>query len=75
MDIQQITIYVIIVSVIGLLLYDLYAYMKGGTKATISYVIVKSAYSMPLIAFFWGLLTGHFFWRLNGEDSIKEDKE
>lgn len=51
-------------TVVGLLAYDLYAYLKGGIDFTISWQVIQASKNWPLIPFFFGLLMGHFFWQL-----------
>lgn len=53
----------IVVGVIILLaLYDLAAYAKGGTKATISAVVWDLAKKHPEFCFGVGVVMGHLFW-------------
>lgn len=55
------TVIVIVLAILGLIAWDIYAVIKGGNKATISYIIATTAKRWPLIAFVFGLLMGHFF--------------
>ena len=56
---------VVILTITGLILYDLVAYIFGGNDATISYrmwtVSNRSRYFVLLFAFALGVLFGHFF--------------
>jgi hypothetical protein len=54
------------ISLIGLILiYDIYAYVKGGQEATISYLIITD-WSKNYSAFTFGIgfVMGHLFWPL-----------
>ena len=64
MTITKATQIIMAVALIVLLGWDCIALIKGGTEATISHWMIVSSYNYPLIPFFWGFLTGHFFWRL-----------
>jgi len=56
------TIILLFASAIGLSVYDLYAADKEGVEATISQVITEGAKQRPIIAVFFGVLMGHWFW-------------
>lgn len=71
MNIQKLTQIVMAFAVIALLGYDVFALIKGGTEGTISHWMIVSSYDYPLIPFFWGFLTGHFFWRLRDTIATK----
>lgn len=71
MNIQRITQIVMAFAVIALLGYDVWALIAGGTEGTISHWMIVESYNYPLIPFFWGFLTGHFFWRLRDTASTK----
>lgn len=59
------TKYVLLVTVVVLILYDILAFCRGGTDATISNVIYKLSLDNPIIPFAAGMLCGHLFWRDN----------
>jgi hypothetical protein len=67
-------------SIIGLivivLVYDAIAIHYGGTEASISSLIITSAYQMPFMVFctglFIGILIGHLFWRMRGNEDTKK---
>lgn len=66
----------IIALIIVVLVYDAIAIHFGGTEASISSLIITSAYHMPFmvfcIGFFMGLLSGHLFWRMRGNEDTKK---
>jgi hypothetical protein len=64
------------VMIIIIFVYDAIAISFGGTEASISSLIITSAYQMPFMVFCIGLLTGilfgHLFWRMKGNEDTKE---
>lgn len=52
----------IIVSVVIILAYDIFAIAKWGVYESISYKIYGWSFKYPLIPFAGGLLAGHFWW-------------
>lgn len=54
-------VWVLYLSIIGILFYELKAAI-GGHDRTIS-EIVWAASSRPMVPFLFGLLMGHFFWQ------------
>ena len=57
------TIIIMILSVVGLSLYDAYADSKDGVEATISQILTEAAKERPIIATAIGILIGHWFWK------------
>jgi peptidoglycan/LPS O-acetylase OafA/YrhL len=47
---------------IGALLYDIYAYIKLGDGNTISEIIWRYSKDYPILPFLGGLLAAHFWW-------------
>lgn len=78
-----ITFFIIPAIIVAILVYDVCAIMAGGTEASISSLIITSAYQMPFmvfcIGFFMGLVSGHLFWRMRGNQDTRksgiDDKE
>ncbi len=64
MNTESITIIIIVVLTFLLVIYDIYALVKGGEEATISVIIGKAAMKRPIVALVWGILMGHWFWPL-----------
>lgn len=66
----------IIAMIVIVLVYDAIAIHFGGTEASISSLIITSAYEMPFmvfcIGFFTGILMGHLFWRMRGNEDTKK---
>lgn len=69
---KKITIYVLFITAIGLIGYDIYAIMSDGSHASISAVIIEFSYKMPFFTFMSGVVCGHLFWRMKPNDSTKE---
>lgn len=59
------TAIVLIVSVILLLLYDLFAVIKWGGDFTISWQIWTFSKLYPIIPFLMGVVIGHMLWVQN----------
>ncbi len=62
--IKQGTILFIVVAIFLIIGWDIYAMIYGGHEATISSVLVTSAYELPVIPFALGFVMGHLFWRM-----------
>lgn len=64
------------VLIVLILVYDAIAIYFGGTEASISNLLITSAYKMPFmvfcIGFFSGILFGHLFWRMKGNADTKK---
>jgi hypothetical protein len=64
------------VLIVLILVYDAVAIHFGGTEASISSLLITSAYQMPFmvfcIGFFSGILFGHLFWRMRGNEDTKK---
>lgn len=79
-SITQLVIYLIVVMVVAVLVYDAVAISQGGTEASISSAIITASYQMPFmvfcVGFFNGLLAGHLFWRMKpNKDTQEMDKK
>lgn len=59
--IKMITRILIVFSIVGLTIWDVIAYLKGGGGATISEQIWDLSKDFPIIPFSFGILMGHFF--------------
>ena len=70
--IRKITGIVIALTVATLGLYDVYAFMEGGTEGTISHVINSWSYNYPAFTFAMGFLMGHLFWRTSKDPKGKD---
>lgn len=78
MDFKKLTMKVtlaIVIAVVVILAYDAVAIMNGGTEASISSLIITLSYKQPLVpalvGWFIGLLMGHLFWRMKGNDDTR----
>lgn len=58
---RTLTVGVVLVTIAGLVGYDVFAFVRAGTDATISSVVWEAASSPPL-TFVAGFLCGHLFW-------------
>lgn len=71
-DTKKLTTMIIMLTVVAILGYDVYAIIKGGTEASISSVVITFAYKFPLMPFLVGVLCGHLFWRMKGNTDTKD---
>lgn len=51
------------VLVLALIAYEVYAILTPASGDTISETIWNLSHLSPMIAFFFGVLMGHFFWQ------------
>ena len=56
------TIYVTVIAVAAIIVWDFVAISNGGTQASISHLIKVWGHKYPIIPFSMGVLCGHFFW-------------
>ena len=63
------TVIIIWLAIVGLAGYDILAMIKGGSEATISYILLQSSKDNPAIPFAFGFLMGHLFWYNRGGES------
>lgn len=65
MNIKKITKLIVLLFIALILIYDVYAYIKGGQVATISYLIITDwSKNYSAFTFAIGFLMGHLFWPL-----------
>lgn len=69
---KKITSLVIVFTIAALVIYDVFAIVKGGTEASISSVIISFSYKMPMASFLAGFVCGHLFWRMRTNKDTKE---
>lgn len=58
---MMLTKLVIVLTIIILVLYDIFAFVKWGPPATLSFVVYDASLKLPIIPFAAGLLCGHLF--------------
>jgi hypothetical protein len=71
MKTKILTMIVISIFIVGILGYDVYALLIGGTDATVSNVIVELSYEYPAGTFAIGFVMGHLFWQLHKTKEVK----
>jgi hypothetical protein len=69
---KKLTLIITVVSVALLLIYDAIAIYFGGTEASISSLVITASYKQPLIPLLVGILIGHLFWRMKGNNDTRE---
>ena len=60
---RKITAIIMFISVLILGGWDLYAYVVGGSRATISVIITDISKDFLIIPVMFGVLIGHWFWQ------------
>lgn len=53
-------------------IYDVFALIKGGTEASISYLLITWSYKYPMLPFTMGVLCGHLFWRMRDTEGTRK---
>jgi len=72
MKIQDLTKLAVIVFIVGILVYDVYAYIQGGQGGTVSYLIITDwSRNYPACTLFVGFVMGHLFWPLRPKPCAK----
>lgn len=69
MKIVDITRLILLLAVIFLIGYDIYAVKTSGTEASISWVVASWVYDVPAAAFGIGFVCGHLFWQMKPRKS------
>lgn len=62
------TKFALLLALVLLLSYDLFAVYAYGFDATVSVVVFTLAKAAPIIPFLAGLVVGHFFWPIEGNN-------
>jgi len=65
---MDITVILIIATVVIWGVYDVWTIAKRGKKTSISAYIIRGAYKYPLAVLLLGMLLGHLFWSMKTED-------
>ena len=69
MNWRKATKLLIVLAVVLIIAYDVFAYASGGVEATISRVVLGWSRSNPIIPFGVGVIAGHLFW---AQDTSKD---
>ena len=59
---DNLTLGVIALFVIGLIIYDVWTVLKRGSETTISVQLYEFSKKYPMVAFLIGFVMGHIFW-------------
>ena len=51
--------------------YDVFAIIKGGTEASVSFLLITWSYKFPMLPFSIGVICGHLFWRMRDTKETK----
>ena len=71
MSIKKLTILFIAAVVFAIIGYDVYAFVQGGTDATISWTMFTWSLKYPVFPFVMGFVMGHLFWQMKSTKKIK----
>ena len=69
-NLPKVTRIFILLTIIVVLGYDVFAVYNGGTEASVSWQIAVYAYKVPAFTFAVGFVCGHLFWQMNMKDKI-----
>lgn len=51
--------------------FDVFIFIKGGTEATISWMIFEWSHAHPVVPFCFGFIMGHLFWQMKGLSKLR----
>lgn len=69
---KKITSMVIMLLIVIIAIYDVYAIAKGGTEASISHTLRVWAHKYIALPFSFGFVCGHLFWPISITDKLKK---
>jgi hypothetical protein len=68
MELRKLTQFITVSFIAGILVYDIYAYIKGGQSATVSYLVITDwSKNYSAFNFLVGFVMGHLFWPLKNK--------
>ena len=73
MKVRKMTMIFVMIVIVAIVIYDVYALVTGGTEASISYLLMTWGYNYPVFSFAMGFVMGHLFWRIrnvSGTDKL-----
>lgn len=66
------TVYFIVLTIVLIAIWDVYAIVNGGTEASISHTMIVWSYKYPAFTFLMGFVMGHLFWRVRETKELTE---
>ncbi len=69
---KKITSMVILLLIVIVAVYDVYAIAKGGTEASISHTLRVWAHKYIALPFSFGFVCGHLFWPISLTEKLKQ---
>jgi hypothetical protein len=65
---------IIFISVVAVMIaaWDVYVITYGGIESSISQTMIEWAYHYPIFPFIIGVIVGHLFWRLRGNEALNK---
>ena len=67
--VTKMTYIFVLITIVVVTVYDVYAMLAGGTESSISWIMIDWAYRYPLFPLITGIIMGHLFWRMPGGDN------
>jgi len=64
MNYKKLTAIFVVLTIVGIGVFDVYVFTQGGTEATVSWTIFTWGHKYPAFTFFMGFVMGHFFWQM-----------
>lgn len=62
--VKKATLIFVILVIVAIVVYDVWAITHGGTEGTVSYLLHDWAYEYPIFTFSMGVVMGHLFWQM-----------
>jgi hypothetical protein len=62
---KKLTVLFIVLTVLVIAGWDVYAIMTGGVESSISHTMIEWSYKYPIFTFMMGIICGHLFWRMS----------
>lgn len=75
MNVAKYTKSFIVIMIVVIAGYDVWAWNKGGTEGTISWVMYQWSLEAPVFTFAMGFVMGHLFWQMKKSSGAKELKD
>lgn len=69
---KKATVLFIVLTVLVIAGWDVYAIMTGGVESSISHTMIEWSYKYPIFTFLMGVTCGHLFWRMGDSPTTKK---
>ena len=65
MSLKKKTAIFILLTILAIAAWDVYAIVLGGHEVSISHTMIEWSYKYPIFTFLMGVVMGHLFWRMS----------